>query len=62
MSSRTKQKSEGLLLAEKCGIPRETALEVWLNYVLASPALKYHAPFILDIPEEACFSVKRCSC
>jgi len=48
---------EGLLLAEKGGIPRETALEVWLNSVLASPALKYRAPFILNTPEEAWFDV-----
>ncbi|HEX6482276.1 MAG TPA: NAD(P)-dependent oxidoreductase, partial [Ktedonobacteraceae bacterium] len=39
--------SEGLLLAEKGGIPRETALEVMLNSVIASPSLKYRAPFIL---------------
>jgi 3-hydroxyisobutyrate dehydrogenase-like beta-hydroxyacid dehydrogenase len=49
--------SEGLLLAEKGGIPRETALEVWLNSVLASPALKYRAPFILKMPDEAWFDV-----
>lgn len=48
---------EGLLVAEKGGIPRETALEVWLNSVLASPALKYRAPFILNMPEEAWFDV-----
>ena len=30
---------EGLLLAEKGGIPRETALEVMLNSVIASPSL-----------------------
>src|SRR5947209_8160496 len=29
---------DGLLLAEKSGIPRETALEVMLNSVIASPA------------------------
>jgi 3-hydroxyisobutyrate dehydrogenase-like beta-hydroxyacid dehydrogenase len=48
---------EGLLVAEKGGIPRETALEVWLNSVLASPALKYRAPLILNTPEEAWFDV-----
>src|SRR3984893_13248117 len=48
---------EGLLLAEKGGIPRETALEVMLNSVIASPSLKYRAPFILDMPEEAWFNV-----
>jgi len=48
---------EGLLLAEKGGIPRETALEVILNSVIASPSLKYRAPFILNMPEEAWFDV-----
>src|ERR1700730_13194042 len=48
---------EGLLLAEKGGIPRETALEVMLNSAIASPSLKYRTPFILDMPEEAWFNV-----
>ncbi len=48
---------EGLLLAEKGGIPRETALEVILNSVIASPSLKYRAPSILNMPEEAWFDV-----
>ena len=48
---------EGLLLAEKGGIPRETALEVLLNSVIASPSLQYRAPFILEMPEEAWFNV-----
>jgi len=48
---------EGLFLAEKGGIPRETALEVMLNSVIASPALKYRTPFILNMPEEAWFNV-----
>jgi 3-hydroxyisobutyrate dehydrogenase-like beta-hydroxyacid dehydrogenase len=48
---------EGLLLAEKGGIPRETALEVMLNSVIASPALKYRTPFILQKPDEAWFNV-----
>jgi 3-hydroxyisobutyrate dehydrogenase-like beta-hydroxyacid dehydrogenase len=48
---------EGVLLAEKGGIPRETALEVLLNSVIASPSLQYRAPFILNMPEEAWFDV-----
>jgi len=48
---------EGLLLAIKGGIPVETALEVMLNSVIASPSLKYRTPFILDMPEEAWFNV-----
>ncbi len=49
--------SEGLLLAEKGGIPREVALETILNSVIASPALKYRAPFVLQMPEEAWFNI-----
>jgi 3-hydroxyisobutyrate dehydrogenase-like beta-hydroxyacid dehydrogenase len=48
---------EGLLLAEKGGIPRETAIEVMLNSVIASPSLKYRIPFILNTPDEAWFNV-----
>ena len=48
---------EGLLLAEKSGIPREVALEVLLNSVVASPALKYRAPLILEPPAEPLFDV-----
>jgi 3-hydroxyisobutyrate dehydrogenase-like beta-hydroxyacid dehydrogenase len=49
--------SEGLLLAEKDGIDREVALDVMLGSVIASPMLKYRAPFILEMPEEAWFDV-----
>lgn len=49
--------SEGLLLAEKGGIPRETAVHVLLNSVIASPMLKYRGPFVLRMPEEAWFDV-----
>ncbi len=48
---------EGLLLAEKGGIPRETAIETMLNSVIASPSLKYRVPFISNMPEEAWFNV-----
>jgi 3-hydroxyisobutyrate dehydrogenase-like beta-hydroxyacid dehydrogenase len=48
---------EGLLLAVKGGVPLETALEVMLNSVIASPSLKYRSPFILNMPEEAWFNV-----
>jgi 3-hydroxyisobutyrate dehydrogenase-like beta-hydroxyacid dehydrogenase len=40
--------SEGVLLAEKSGIPRETAVEVMLNSVIASPMLKYRGPLVMD--------------
>ncbi|HXF75511.1 MAG TPA: NAD(P)-dependent oxidoreductase [Methylomirabilota bacterium] len=49
--------SEGVLLAEKSGIARETAVEVLLNSVMASPMVKYRGPFILKMPEEAIFDV-----
>jgi 3-hydroxyisobutyrate dehydrogenase-like beta-hydroxyacid dehydrogenase len=49
--------SEGLLLAEKSGIPRETALQAMLQSVVASPVLKYRGPFVLEMPEEAWFDV-----
>ncbi len=48
---------EGLLLAVKGGIPLETAMEVMLNSVIASPSLKYRTPFILHPPDEAWFNV-----
>ncbi len=48
---------ESILLAEKSGIPRETAIEVLLNSVVASPALQYRIPLILDPPEEPLFDV-----
>ncbi len=49
--------SEGLLLAEKGGIPRATAVEVLLNSVIASPMLLYRGPFVLEMPAEAWFDV-----
>jgi 3-hydroxyisobutyrate dehydrogenase-like beta-hydroxyacid dehydrogenase len=48
---------EGLLLAEKGGIARETAMRVLLDSVIASPSLKYRMPFILDEPDEVWFDV-----
>jgi len=49
--------SEGVALAEKGGIPRETAVAVLLNSVIASPMLKYRGPFVLRMPDEAWFDV-----
>ena len=48
---------EGLLLAERSGIPRAVALDALLNSAIASPAMKYRAPFILQMPEEVWFNV-----
>jgi 3-hydroxyisobutyrate dehydrogenase-like beta-hydroxyacid dehydrogenase len=49
--------SEGVLLAEKSGIRRETAVEVLVNSVIASPMVKYRGPFVLGMPDEAWFNV-----
>ena len=48
---------EGVLLAEKNGIPRERAIEVWQMSALASPATWHRAPFILNKPDEVWFDV-----
>ena len=49
--------SEGVLLAEKSGIPRETAVEVLNHSAVASPMLQYRGPFVLRMPEQAWFDV-----
>jgi 3-hydroxyisobutyrate dehydrogenase-like beta-hydroxyacid dehydrogenase len=49
--------SESILLAEKSGIDRKTAIEVYLNSVLASPMLQYRGPFAMGLPKEAWFDV-----
>lgn len=48
--------SEGVLLAEKSGIKRETAVEVLLHSVIASPMIVYRGPFVLQQPDEAWFN------
>jgi 3-hydroxyisobutyrate dehydrogenase-like beta-hydroxyacid dehydrogenase len=48
---------ESILLAEKSGIPRATAIEVLLNSVVASPALQYRVPLIPDPPDQPLFDV-----
>ena len=50
--------SEGLVLAEKNGVPPEVALEVMVNSSIGSPLLQTRAPFFLEVPEEALFNVK----
>jgi 3-hydroxyisobutyrate dehydrogenase-like beta-hydroxyacid dehydrogenase len=49
--------SEGILLAERGGIPRERAVEAMLASVCASPMVRYRAPFVFDggLPEPAWF-------
>lgn len=49
--------SEGVLLAEKSGIPRETAVDVLTHSVVASPMVQYRGPFVLRQPDEAWFDV-----
>jgi len=51
--------SEAVLLAEKSGIARETAVDVLVNSVVGSPCLQYRGPAILREPaKEAFFNVK----
>jgi 3-hydroxyisobutyrate dehydrogenase-like beta-hydroxyacid dehydrogenase len=49
--------SEGVLLAEKSGIPREVAVDVLTHSVIGSPMVQYRGPFVLKMPEEAWFDV-----
>jgi 3-hydroxyisobutyrate dehydrogenase-like beta-hydroxyacid dehydrogenase len=49
--------AESILLAEKSGIERKTAIEVYLNSVLASGMLQYRGPFAMGLPKEAWFDV-----
>ena len=49
--------SEGVLLAEKSGISRDTVVEVFTHSAVASPMLQYRGPFVLQQPEKAWFDV-----
>ena len=49
--------SEGVLLAEKSGIARETAVDVLTHSAIASPMVQYRGPFVLQMPDEAWFDV-----
>src|SRR5438552_11828233 len=49
--------SEGVLLAEKSGIPREVAVDVLVHSAVASPMIQYRGPFVLQQPEVAWFDV-----
>ncbi len=49
--------SEGVLLAEKSGIPRDVAVDVLIHSAVASPMIQYRGPFVLQQPEEAWFDV-----
>ncbi|MGA6985105.1 MAG: NAD(P)-dependent oxidoreductase [Terriglobales bacterium] len=48
---------EGVLLAEKSGIPRAVAVDVMIHSAIASPMIVYRGPFVLQQPEEAWFNV-----
>jgi 3-hydroxyisobutyrate dehydrogenase-like beta-hydroxyacid dehydrogenase len=50
--------SEGVLLAEKAGIARTTAVEVLTHSVIASPMVQYRGPMVLNMPDEAWFDMK----
>lgn len=49
--------SEGVLLAEKSGIPREVAVDVLTHSVIGSPMVQYRGPFVLKLPDESWFNV-----
>jgi 3-hydroxyisobutyrate dehydrogenase-like beta-hydroxyacid dehydrogenase len=49
--------SEGVLLAERSGIDRATAVDVLTHSVIASPMVQYRGPFVLGMPDEAWFNV-----
>jgi 3-hydroxyisobutyrate dehydrogenase-like beta-hydroxyacid dehydrogenase len=49
--------SEGVLLAEKSGIARETAVDVMTHSVIGSPMVQYRGPMVLKMPDEAWFDV-----
>ena len=46
-----------MLLAEKSGIARETAVDVMIHSVIGSPMVQYRGPFVLKMPDEAWFDV-----
>jgi 3-hydroxyisobutyrate dehydrogenase-like beta-hydroxyacid dehydrogenase len=49
--------SEGVLLAEKSGIPRAVAVDVLTHSAIASPMVQYRGPMVLQMPAEAWFNV-----
>jgi 3-hydroxyisobutyrate dehydrogenase-like beta-hydroxyacid dehydrogenase len=49
--------SEGVLLAEKSGISRDTAVDVMTHSVIGSPMVQYRGPMVLNMPDQAWFDV-----
>jgi 3-hydroxyisobutyrate dehydrogenase len=47
--------AEGVLLAERSGIARETAVDVMTHSAIGSPMLQYRGRFVLQLPDEAWF-------
>ncbi len=50
--------AEGVLLAEKAGVPREVALEAMLASPTTSQATANRVPFLSELPEEPWFDVR----
>jgi 3-hydroxyisobutyrate dehydrogenase-like beta-hydroxyacid dehydrogenase len=48
--------SEGVLLAERSGIARDTAVDVITHSVVGSPLLQYRGPFVVQMPDAAWFN------
>jgi 3-hydroxyisobutyrate dehydrogenase len=48
--------AEGVLLAEKSGVARATAVDVMTHSAIGSPLLQYRGPFVLQMPDEAWFN------
>jgi 3-hydroxyisobutyrate dehydrogenase-like beta-hydroxyacid dehydrogenase len=49
--------AEGVLLAEKSGIPREVVVDVLTHSAVASPMIQYRGPFVLQEPDQAWFDI-----
>lgn len=48
--------AESVVLAEKAGVSRETAIEVLTNSAIASPLVQYKGPCVLKMPDQAQFN------
>ena len=49
--------AEGVLLAEKSGVDRKTAVDVLTHSVMGSALIQYRGPFVLQMPKQAWFNV-----
>jgi 3-hydroxyisobutyrate dehydrogenase len=49
--------AEGVLLAERDGVDRKTAIEVMVGSPIGSPMLKARVPLLLELPDDAWFDV-----